>query len=185
MRHRKICPKRTPRTSVKEPKENCIDPTKPVCDIFLSQSVKMPPTKPIEAPQQYTQPSRKGKRAWRKNVDVSEVQSGLEIVRDEVIKGSACTTPSLTAQHLIIFSTVGSSPRNPPPTSSPSTLPAPQPSKNPTTKSTNPSRPTKFSLNAPLSQQLTLESDLASPMGFSSLANGAREMGLPRSSTRD
>ncbi|MCJ1312578.1 hypothetical protein MMC25_006252 [Agyrium rufum] len=39
------------------------------------------------APQQHSQPSRKGKRAWRKNVDVSEVQSGLEALREEVIKG--------------------------------------------------------------------------------------------------
>ena len=42
----------------------------------------------IAAPQQYKQPSRKGKKAWRKNVDVSEIQEGLENVRDEVIKGS-------------------------------------------------------------------------------------------------
>lgn len=39
------------------------------------------------APATPKQPSRKGKRAWRKNVDLSEVQSGLETVRDEVIKG--------------------------------------------------------------------------------------------------
>ena len=40
-----------------------------------------------EAPQQYKQPSRKGKKAWRKNVDVSEVQTGLEDAREEVIQG--------------------------------------------------------------------------------------------------
>ena len=39
------------------------------------------------APQQYKQHSRKGKRAWRKNVDVSEIQEGLENVREEIIKG--------------------------------------------------------------------------------------------------
>lgn len=39
------------------------------------------------APQQHKQPSRKGKKAWRKNVDVSEIQDGLEIVRDEETKG--------------------------------------------------------------------------------------------------
>jgi hypothetical protein len=44
--------------------------------------------KVTESPKQYNQPSRKGKKAWRKNVDVSDVQSGLELVRDEVIKGS-------------------------------------------------------------------------------------------------
>ncbi len=41
----------------------------------------------VEAPQQHKQPSRKGKKAWRKNVDISEVQQGLEIVQEEVIKG--------------------------------------------------------------------------------------------------
>lgn len=40
-----------------------------------------------EAPQQHKQPSRKGKKAWRKNVDVSDVQAGLEQAREEVIKG--------------------------------------------------------------------------------------------------
>ena len=39
------------------------------------------------APQQLKQPSRKGKKAWRKNVDVTEIQEGLEEVRDELIKG--------------------------------------------------------------------------------------------------
>ena len=42
----------------------------------------------IEEPHQHKQPSRKGKKAWRKHVDVSDVQAGLEQVRDEVIKGS-------------------------------------------------------------------------------------------------
>ena len=40
-----------------------------------------------EAPQQHTQPSRKGKKAWRKNVDVADIQAGLEEARQEVIKG--------------------------------------------------------------------------------------------------
>ena len=39
------------------------------------------------APQQHKQPSRKGKKAWRKNVDVTEIQEGLQELRDEVIKG--------------------------------------------------------------------------------------------------
>lgn len=38
------------------------------------------------APQQYKQPSRKGKKAWRKNVDITQVQTGLEDVRDEIIQ---------------------------------------------------------------------------------------------------
>jgi len=41
----------------------------------------------VTAPATYRQPSRKGKKAWRKNVDLTEVQSGLENVRDEIIKG--------------------------------------------------------------------------------------------------
>ncbi|KMP00645.1 hypothetical protein CISG_07077 [Coccidioides immitis RMSCC 3703] len=41
----------------------------------------------IEAPHQYNQPSRKGKKAWRKNVDVSEVQEGLRLLREEEIQG--------------------------------------------------------------------------------------------------
>ena len=40
-----------------------------------------------EAPQQHKQPSRKGKKAWRKNVDVTDVQAGLDEAREEVIKG--------------------------------------------------------------------------------------------------
>ncbi|KAL8807306.1 MAG: hypothetical protein Q9182_000811 [Xanthomendoza sp. 2 TL-2023] len=41
----------------------------------------------IGAPQTHSQPSRKGKKAWRKNVDVSEIQQGLEIAREEVVRG--------------------------------------------------------------------------------------------------
>ncbi|KAI9848076.1 MAG: hypothetical protein M1837_001178 [Sclerophora amabilis] len=41
----------------------------------------------IEGPKQHSQPSRKNKRAWRKNVDISEVQEGLENVREEVLQG--------------------------------------------------------------------------------------------------
>lgn len=39
------------------------------------------------SPQQYQQPSRKGKKAWRKNVDISEVQEGLRNLKDEETKG--------------------------------------------------------------------------------------------------
>ncbi len=51
----------------------------------------MPVLKPLSgnpnAPQQHKQPSRKGKKAWRKNVDISEVQQGLEELNDQIIKG--------------------------------------------------------------------------------------------------
>jgi hypothetical protein len=40
-----------------------------------------------QPPRQFNQPSRKGKKAWRKNVDITEVQEGLEVVRDEIITG--------------------------------------------------------------------------------------------------
>lgn len=51
----------------------------------------MPVLQPLagspDAPSQYKQPSRKGKKAWRKNVDVSEVQKGLEERNEQIIKG--------------------------------------------------------------------------------------------------
>ncbi|KAL6881482.1 P60-like protein [Trichoderma novae-zelandiae] len=40
-----------------------------------------------EAPNQFTQPSRKGKKAWRKNVDVTEVEAGLRELNNEIIRG--------------------------------------------------------------------------------------------------
>jgi hypothetical protein len=43
----------------------------------------------VDAPQQFKQPSRKGKKAWRKNVDVTEVQEGLRNLKDAEIKGYA------------------------------------------------------------------------------------------------
>lgn len=41
----------------------------------------------IQAPSQYAQSSRKGKKAWRKNVDLTEIEAGLEEVREEKIAG--------------------------------------------------------------------------------------------------
>ena len=41
----------------------------------------------VSAPKQYKQPSRKGKKAWRKNVDIDEVQEGLRVRKEEAIKG--------------------------------------------------------------------------------------------------
>jgi nucleolar protein 53 len=37
----------------------------------------------LGAPSQRTQSSRKGKRAWRKNVDITELEEGLEELREE------------------------------------------------------------------------------------------------------
>lgn len=44
-------------------------------------------------PSQFKQPSRKGKKAWRKNVDITDIQEGLEELREEVIKGCASSFP--------------------------------------------------------------------------------------------
>ncbi|KAG5984089.1 hypothetical protein E4U55_006121 [Claviceps digitariae] len=40
-----------------------------------------------DAPRQPSQPSRKGKKAWRKNVDVADVEKGLEELNEEVTRG--------------------------------------------------------------------------------------------------
>ncbi|KAK3949991.1 ribosome biogenesis protein Nop53/GLTSCR2 [Pseudoneurospora amorphoporcata] len=51
----------------------------------------MPVLKPLsgdgQAPKQFKQPSRKGKKAWRKNVDVTEVEQGLDELNAQIIKG--------------------------------------------------------------------------------------------------
>ncbi|KAF1362727.1 P60-like protein [Lizonia empirigonia] len=39
------------------------------------------------APAQYKQKSRKGKKAWRKNVDTTQIAAGLDEVRDQIIAG--------------------------------------------------------------------------------------------------
>jgi len=46
-----------------------------------------PPTASTEAPATYKQPSRKGKKAWRKNVNVTEVTKGLDELNEEIIRG--------------------------------------------------------------------------------------------------
>ncbi|KAF1955721.1 P60-like protein [Byssothecium circinans] len=58
------------------------------------------------APAQYKQPSRKGKKAWRKNVDVTQVQSGLEEVRDQIIEGGVIAEKS--SEQLFAVDTAGS-----------------------------------------------------------------------------
>ncbi|KAF8421268.1 ribosome biogenesis protein Nop53/GLTSCR2 [Tirmania nivea] len=45
----------------------------------------------VSAPATYKQPSRKGKKAWRKNVDVTSIDSGLEELRAEIIAGGVIT----------------------------------------------------------------------------------------------
>lgn len=51
-----------------------------------------------DAPRQLSQPSRKGKKAWRKNVDVAEVEKGLEELNEEVTRGYAYTIFCLQLQ---------------------------------------------------------------------------------------
>jgi hypothetical protein len=41
----------------------------------------------VSAPATFKQPSRKGKKAWRKNVDVTDISKGLEEVREQIIQG--------------------------------------------------------------------------------------------------
>lgn len=59
---------------------------KPI-DLLLIMPVLRGQTGNPNAPQQHNQPSRKGKKAWRKNVDVTEVQKGLEDLNEEIIQG--------------------------------------------------------------------------------------------------
>lgn len=47
------------------------------------QKNKKNPTSTIGAPAQRSQSSRKGKRAWRKNVDIDQVEERLEELRTE------------------------------------------------------------------------------------------------------
>ncbi|KAL5334522.1 hypothetical protein BJX70DRAFT_391365 [Aspergillus crustosus] len=61
----------------------------------------------VQAPQQFSQPSRKGKRAWRKNVDVTEVQEGLRLLKDEEIKGGVLAEKP--SEELFVIDTKGSS----------------------------------------------------------------------------
>jgi hypothetical protein len=89
------------------------------------------------APAQYKQKSRKGKKAWRKNVDVTEVASGLDEVRDQIIAGQvARSQPSI--QHT--FSNLlpeASSPKSPRTNSSQSTPPATLPSRKKSNRATS------------------------------------------------
>ncbi|KAL6710420.1 hypothetical protein ACN47E_009366 [Coniothyrium glycines] len=57
------------------------------------------------APAQYKQPSRKGKKAWRKNVDVTQIQDGLDDVREQVIQGGVIAEK--TSDELFAIDTAG------------------------------------------------------------------------------
>ncbi|PYH68825.1 Nop53-domain-containing protein [Aspergillus vadensis CBS 113365] len=61
----------------------------------------------VSAPKQYKQPSRKGKKAWRKNVDIDEVQEGLRVLKEEEIKGGLLSEKP--SDELFVIDTKGSS----------------------------------------------------------------------------
>ncbi|KAK7955651.1 uncharacterized protein PG986_004873 [Apiospora aurea] len=63
------------------------------------------PTGSADAPATYKQPSRKGKKAWRKNVDVTEVQDGLEELNEAIIKGGLVNEKP--SEELFTLDTVG------------------------------------------------------------------------------
>ncbi|QSS58737.1 p60 domain-containing protein [Histoplasma capsulatum] len=60
----------------------------------------------IGAPHQYKQPSRKGKKAWRKHVDMTEVDVGLQRVREEEIEGGVIAEKS--SEDLFVLDSKGS-----------------------------------------------------------------------------
>ncbi|KAL1991197.1 hypothetical protein VTN49DRAFT_5701 [Thermomyces lanuginosus] len=60
----------------------------------------------MDAPQQYKQPSRKGKKAWRKHVDVTDIQEGLRLVREEEIRGGVISEKP--SEELFTIDTTGS-----------------------------------------------------------------------------
>ncbi|KAI1765352.1 P60-like protein [Hypoxylon sp. FL1150] len=67
--------------------------------------VVKPAKGPIDAPATYKQPSRKGKKAWRKNVDVTEVEKGLEELNEEIIKGGVLA--ERPSEELFVVDTAG------------------------------------------------------------------------------
>lgn len=70
-----------------------------LCDLTVIMSS-------VGAPQQHKQASRKGKKAWRKNVDVTDVQDGLEIYQEEVRAGGPLHEKD--ADELFALDTTGS-----------------------------------------------------------------------------
>ena len=58
------------------------------------------------APSQVRQPSRKGKKAWRKNVDVTDIQAGLEDHLQEIIAGGPLSEK--TSDEIFALDTSGS-----------------------------------------------------------------------------
>ncbi|KAF1821831.1 P60-like protein [Dissoconium aciculare CBS 342.82] len=62
-------------------------------------------TDSVAGPATHSQPSRKGKKAWRKNVDITQIEDGLNVVRDEIIRGGVVSEK--TADQLFATDVVG------------------------------------------------------------------------------
>lgn len=56
-------------------------------DLQHLSPLPLPPQMSTKAPATHKQPSRKGKKAWRKNVDITPVTAGLEEVREQITQG--------------------------------------------------------------------------------------------------
>jgi len=106
------------------------------------------------APSQFKQPSRKGKKAWRKNVDVTQIQSGLDDIRDEIIQGYILT-PTSHLQQALTQSPVVSFPNVLPKNFSPQTSPEKTRSRQTMARSTSLYAPSRLSPSAPPSLLLT------------------------------
>ncbi|KAK6429245.1 hypothetical protein LTR95_014603, partial [Oleoguttula sp. CCFEE 5521] len=60
------------------------------------------------APTSYKQPSRKGKKAWRKNVDLNDLTANLEDVRTQIIQHGGVVSEKPAAD-LFALDTTGDS----------------------------------------------------------------------------
>ncbi|KAI0173309.1 P60-like protein [Hypoxylon sp. FL1284] len=67
--------------------------------------VIQPPKGSTDAPATYNRPSRKGKKAWRKNIDVTEVEKGLDELNEQIIKGGVVAEKP--SEELFVVDTVG------------------------------------------------------------------------------
>jgi nucleolar protein 53 len=65
-----------------------------------------PPSRSHTAPSSTSQPSRKSKRSWRKNIDITPVTSGLETRREEIITHGAPLSEK-TPNELFVIDDVG------------------------------------------------------------------------------
>lgn len=67
----------------------------------------------VKRPSQHKQPSRKGKRTWIKNIDLDDLEEGLEENRDNLIKFGVEGLNELNNDNLFIVDTKGDSTKKP------------------------------------------------------------------------